>query len=86
MNEKILFDVGYQLPLKIKNNNLDGISFDFIDSTSNKAKLKTLKGEEYHFDDEIILSHLGRSTKRNFLTDKYCINWKKLTSNWLKKK
>ena len=48
-------------------------------TTSNKAKLKTLKGEEYHFDDEIILSHLGRSTKRNFLTDKYCINWKKLT-------
>ncbi len=85
VNEKILFDVGYQLPLKIKKNNLDGISFDFIDSTSNKAKLKTLKGEEYHFEDEIILSHLGRSTKRDFLTDKYCINWKELTSNWLKK-
>ena len=85
INNKIYLDVGFELPLKIKKNLFDGKSFSFIHPNNKNSKLNNKKGEEYHYKNNLILTHLGRSTQRNYFTNEYSITWRKNLNKWILK-
>ena len=81
----IYLDTGYQLPFKLKKNGYSGIAMPIYRKHNKEAKFIGNVGEEYHFKNQPIFTHIGRSSYRLFDKNEDVIKWKEATINWINK-
>ena len=75
----VIFDVGYQLPLKIKGAGYEGVPLQLVEPGSPKAQFMTpeMRGSEYHYRGTPLMTHLGRSYTRRPGVDPDAIRWER---------
>ena len=82
----IIIDTGWELPYKLKKNGYGGYNLSTVECGSEKSIFtKKIAVTEYHLDGELIATHIGRATSRNFMTDPMAIEWRAAVENWFKK-
>jgi len=84
--ETIDLDVGWELPLKIKNSGYTGVSLPLIRSKDCRSKFMSvpgMRGEEHQINGEPIFTHLGRSLSRDFHKDFAAVTWRNRVEEWI---
>jgi len=83
--DSIIMDTGWELPYKIKKNGYEGCCISTIECGSERSIfVKNIAVTEYQLDGELIATHIGRATSRNFMTDPMAIKWRMAVENRLK--
>lgn len=93
VGDRIMLDVGWELCYKLKTSNYDGIVLPLV-RTKNKNGdveskyvpkfiIENMRGEEYQLNGVPILTHVGRSSIRDFLKDPIVIKWRNRVEEWI---
>ena len=83
VGDRIVLDVGWELPIKIKKNNYDGVYL--TSHARGKFVNNGLVATEYQLDGEVIATHIARSSVRDFVNDPKVIMWKQRVIEWIEK-
>ena len=88
MSNFMHFDTGWEIPYKLKKNGYDGIPINLIWENKRKCIIVNKEPEgnadEFNLEGKTILTHIGRSSSRDFFTNKRTIVWRKEVSEYLK--
>lgn len=84
--DAIVIDTGWELPFKIKKNGYEGHAMSALIFKDDASKFaKDFGGYEYQMDGEVIATHIGRSSKNNFMTHPLAVKWWQGVEWWLNK-
>jgi len=95
IGDEIFLDVGWELCYKLRKSGYSGIALPLartmnssgsvVTSVSPKFIQSDMRGEEYQLNGNPILTHVGRSSTRDFNTDPIVIRWRSEVEKWLAK-
>ena len=87
VGEKIFLDTSSEIPSRLHKNSLRGIPLPLLSLRNNDKKVIFMKdgmrGEEHHFENNPILTHVGRGSTRDFFSNPVVVQWKKRVTEWL---
>lgn len=85
IGDSIRLDVGWELCYKLRSNGYGGVAMPLIRTQHKDARFMSdkMRGEEYQLNGIPIVTHVGRSSSRNFLNDPIIIQWRTKVEEWL---
>lgn len=92
IGDRIMLDVGWQLCYKLKTNNYEGIALPLVRTQNKDGSVKSkyspkfvkdkMRGEEHQLNGIPILTHIGRSSVRDF-SDPIIVEWCNRVKEWI---
>ena len=83
----IVHDVGFQMPIKVRGAGLDGYALEHLKDPTRDAGSKFflpgMRGDEYQIDGCPVMTHVGRSSLRDFKTEPVVVQWRSRVTEWL---
>lgn len=90
VGEKIFLDTSSEIPSRLYKNSLRGVALPLLSLRNNDKGVVFMKddmrGEEHHYKNIPILTHVGRGSTRDFFNDPIVVKWKKRVEEWLEEK